>query len=620
MVFDHDTDPNEPITETDLPPEEAETQSRVAEPIEQVDLRLGADRLTVKPGERVTLPATISNISQRTRHYRLEVEGIRASWLLDFPLPIRLFRQGLEDSTGQRILTISPPREPASEAKDYDVWVSAVSEDEQVRSERQHLLLTVEPYLEFNTELWPEVYRAGQEAELVVRNQSNQTRNFTVRGYDPGDEVRFVPSERLVEVERGKATVAGFRVAPRKLNLFGRPQDYRFTLETTPLSTEDQSSEDQEGEVQEAEVQGEKRYGVVRSQRRLPPWALLFLLALLCIPLTAFVFLLSQEQPDTAVVTVATPALAMMAQAPPPAPTLIPELEIAPSKRLIEEGETVLLQISARNLASIRVSGNDQGNDDIYQPAPNGGLVITAQALRRPKVTTTYVVTGYRTLEDFRSNVSAIIQPINIQVQQLISAAITFSKLPNGQMICPGCKLNGDEYLSQGIFFSVAGDKLPGECTSRAPVVGIFAAGWNDLFLTTAFTKQKEVPKVICITVVPPYPSQGGTPATNELPSCLLPTATPTRSPLQQCTFAPLKISFIKPTREVTFTFAYNPPITTSVEFPGLPAGTTFVDPGQGTNTRTLKVLPGQRIKDVIFGLDGQPVGLTKIEYRYVQK
>jgi hypothetical protein len=610
MPIDRDTDPDKPVAETDpdkrlteTDPDYAEARPLVPEAVEQVDLRLATDRLEVDAGGRVTLVVTISNISRRTRHFRLEVEGIPASWLPDFPLPIRLFREGLEGSTGQAMLTISPPREPQSTAKDYSVWISAVSEDDQVRSERQPLVLTVNPYWEFSTELWPEVYRSGQEAELLVHNQGNHTRTFMIRGSDPGDEVRFAPSERLLELEPGKEERVGFKVSARRLNLFGQPQDYRFTLQTTAL----------EGEPQE-----ENQYGVVRSWRLIPPWALLFLLALLCVPTTAFVFLLSQrQQPELAAVISGQPTALAQFPVSTPTPTPIAVLEVTPSKRLIEEGDCVILQVVGENLERIVVTGNDQGADDVFEPGP----VIVAQVPRCPKETTTYIISGYRTTED---SIPEITKAEIIQVQRLISQTITFSELPDGQTICPGCKLEGDEYSSQGIIFSVAADKLPGQCTSREPVVGIFTADWNTLFLMTIFTKQEsgtQNGQTVCEPAPTPAPSTGnGTPGAIDLPSCRMPTATPTKSPLQQCTFAPLKISFMRATREATFTFAFNPPSNTSVEFTGLPAGTTFEDPGEATNIRTIRVGPGLRIKDVIFGLDGRPVAITKIEYKYLQQ
>ena len=58
--------------------------------------------------------------------------------------------------------TIAPPRSPQSVAGDYELLVSAVSENNEVRSEWQLVRLTVNPYYEFSTELWPDVYQAGQ--------------------------------------------------------------------------------------------------------------------------------------------------------------------------------------------------------------------------------------------------------------------------------------------------------------------------------------------------------------------------------------------------------------------------------------------------------------------------
>lgn len=177
--------------------------------------------------------------------------------------------------------------------------------------------------------------------------------------------------------------------------------------------------------------------------------------------------------------------------------------------------------------------------------------------------------------------------------------------------------------MSLGINFSVATEKLPADCvTDRVPFVGIFAADWSTFFVTTKFTHPPKQTIWVCQPAVmaTARASKGwNTSMQTDLPSCRMPTATPTRSPLQSCTFAPLKVSFMKPTTVATFTFTTTRPDPSSIQITDAPEDSLTAAAAEPGNTYVVKVRPDRRIKDVIFGLDGQPVRITKIEYRYLK-
>jgi hypothetical protein len=69
----------------------------------------------------------------------------------------------------------------------------------------------------------------------------------------------------------------------------------------------------------------------------------------------------------------------------------------------------------------------------------------------------------------------------------------------------------------------------------------------------------------------------------------------------------------------VTITFAFQAPTESSIQI------TDPVDPGTAAAaaaadqlTKTYTVPLGRIIKDIVFGLDGRPVAITKIEYVYL--
>jgi serine/threonine protein kinase len=623
-----DTDPDETGTasdqpvgaETDTSPDEAAAQPVLpspASPRELAELQvLSPNRLMVDPGGRVTIEVQIINLSYRTHHYRLQVAGIPELWLPDLPPPLRLFREGLDGSSGQTSLTIAPPRHPQSKAGDYEILISAVSENNEVRSERQLVTLTVNPYYEFSTELWPDVYRAGQTAQLLIQNQGNTPQTYTVRGYDSADEVKFTPSERSVEVEPGKEATANFKIAPRQLNLIGRPQDYPFRLQTTPVEPEEQPPQESRG--------------TVRSRRLIPAWALLFLLALLCIPLTAIFFFYSQQEAMAVINTVTTPTATTI---PTPTATPLARLELSASKTAIEAGECIELSWIAEGLEYIYLNGElvqapglEAGS--LAQTAP---FTITGQGTPTdpyrakppcPTQTTSYTLSGQRAITDTQP----VVINQTITVQQLATETVTFLAFPDGQPICPNCQLDDkkdkDAFKDWGVSFGVATDKVPANCQAKKPVVAILASSWQNRFLTTIFTQPNSgtQPNKPLMCPTPPANCQTNCPTPmSGLPSCRQPTPTPTPSPLQQCTFAPFRITFIRPTRSVTITFAFQAPAESSIQI------TDPVDPGTAAAaaaadqlTKTYTVPLGRIIKDIVFGLDGRPVAITKIEYVYL--
>jgi hypothetical protein len=208
-----------------------------------VVLMLPKRALTLTPGERDTLTASVMNNGSRAAVFDLQIEGnVDPGWFPD--LPLRLALQPGERKT--LTFQVSPPRLPAARAGDHACAVAAHASAYPGRYSRAGFVLTLAPFSAFRLgALQPEQvtaswWKRSATAAMSLANLGNHRAEFLLAGADrqrlcafeftaPGD-IYPQPGRASVWLEPGESALIDVTVMPRRLpfvGLFVQPAVYR---------------------------------------------------------------------------------------------------------------------------------------------------------------------------------------------------------------------------------------------------------------------------------------------------------------------------------------------------------------------------------------------------------
>jgi hypothetical protein len=174
-------------------------------------------------------------------------------------------------------VTIHPPRTPQSRAGTYPVAirVSRISGSERPAEIKGKLVVGV--FTQFTTELQPQRLKAGENAQLTVRNLGNAQQVFNVVSHDRAEEIEFKPSQVKMVVDEGASGILSFRAGVRRRPWFGGKQFHPFTTQVNPSRGDPQVLT-----------------GEVVSSARLPAWVPVLALTL-CLLLAGAATMLTQR-------------------------------------------------------------------------------------------------------------------------------------------------------------------------------------------------------------------------------------------------------------------------------------------------------------------------------------
>jgi eukaryotic-like serine/threonine-protein kinase len=195
----------------------------------RVSMNLGQSEVSVEAGQPVSVVISLFNQGTIVDHFRLQVEGIPASWIPAVAPLVQL----MPGAQQQLTLTIQPPRSPQARAGSYPVNLRAVSQDNPNQLVSARLTLVVRPYFQFATEIFPQRVRANRPARLTVKNIGNAAQNYQVDWTDRGDELVFEPNVVQLPVSEGQSAVVEFRAKPKQSAFIGGEKSYNFTTRIT---------------------------------------------------------------------------------------------------------------------------------------------------------------------------------------------------------------------------------------------------------------------------------------------------------------------------------------------------------------------------------------------------
>jgi len=236
----------------------------------RVGIYIENTNITLEPGQRTQINITILNQGPVVDHFRISVNGLPPAWLPSMPPTVQLMPGAQQSVT----LALQPPRASSARTGSYPATVAITSQDNPNQTAEVKLNVTLAPYAQFNTEMFPLKVRAGKLARLTVQNLGNSPTLFTINWFDRGDELIFSPPALQVNVPEGQAGTVEFRAQPKQRKWIGGETSHTFTARVTAPKGEPQM---QNGEV--------------ISRARIPTWVLptLFTLCLIAGAIIAMV-------------------------------------------------------------------------------------------------------------------------------------------------------------------------------------------------------------------------------------------------------------------------------------------------------------------------------------------
>ena len=200
-------------------------------------VRIPEKHIYVEPGESFRATVTVRNVSGIIETYDLTPLGPALPWTNVLPPSISLF-PGEEDSA---TITLRPPMSSAVVAGDYVLGVRAQSQVDPACSASEEVLVSVEPFYRFETDISRSTFqvRTKANAQIKISNKGNSTMTYSVSAVDPENYVRIVIKDKLITLAPGESVWVpiALKVAPRP---FGTANDtLPITATIVPLRNED---------------------------------------------------------------------------------------------------------------------------------------------------------------------------------------------------------------------------------------------------------------------------------------------------------------------------------------------------------------------------------------------
>jgi serine/threonine protein kinase/chitodextrinase len=420
-------------------------------PQADVTITMGAQPLTVTPGQPLTTTVRLRNEGKQSHYCQIRIQGVPPNWISIVPSATFLSPGQTQEVT----LTIQPPRSASSLADSYPLTVQVTTQEDLGQRSEIRQVLSVALYTQFKTSLWPQEISAGQTTQVTIKNQGNSPETFTIRP-KPDDSLTFEPDQAQINILPGNSATVEFKVAPARRLWVGKTTTHTFSLQISPPRGESDS------------VSGQlSNKGVVT-----PEWAFGALLAVLlflctCIATYPAIIAALHELIDSPTVEATIPV-----------PTVAPPIETPPSEF---PTDTPVIPLPTDTQTAI--------------PSPTPTLRPTPTSTLRPTPTPTLTPEPpTATLEPSQPPVAVIIAPGVAEVDQ----AVTFDAR-NSQSQAPITTFAwrfGDGDRAEAVVIN--------HTYHRAGIYNVTLTVTNDQGLQDTTTHQIEIREAPTVTPEPP--------------------------------------------------------------------------------------------------------------------
>jgi Tol biopolymer transport system component len=200
-------------------------------------------QFTLAVGGSVAIPLVLSNQGLVADTFRLNVNGIPASWISTSTPSVRL-------GPGEQrevVVTLSPPRSPESRAGRTLFKILVTSQDVSDRPAELDCILTLGAFSDFSAVLDPDRMEAGKPGRVIVSNLGNIQDMYTINLESDADTLEFEPPPpQSLRIPAGQSAAMEFSAQPRRRPIFGSEITYPFVAR---LQSSEKRTQDLQGEV-----------------------------------------------------------------------------------------------------------------------------------------------------------------------------------------------------------------------------------------------------------------------------------------------------------------------------------------------------------------------------------
>ncbi len=180
----------------------------------------------VTPGAFIQANLHVINVSDKTEHYVIEVEGVPKEWL-------RLDRSQLElepGGDGSVLINFKPLRRSESAPGDYRVTLRVKSDSAPDEPADAVMTLRLRSYSGFGMVLGTSRIDISTPFDLHIHNQGSGPLGLHFSGASPSDHLLFDIQPSKVTLGPGEHRVVYGNVRPRQRQLVGQPHERRFDI------------------------------------------------------------------------------------------------------------------------------------------------------------------------------------------------------------------------------------------------------------------------------------------------------------------------------------------------------------------------------------------------------
>ncbi len=205
----------------------------VGEETQQVEvggsaLRVEIDYTTLKvwPAASSSAELSITNLSDKTREYSINLSGLPAGWL-------RLTRPEIElspNETAYILVNVKPPRRPNTVPQHYEVTVEVVPLDEPSLAVFNYIDVEINAYSGFGMAVGQQVDE-NDPVPVFLHNQGSGTMRFTLTAKDKANELNFQLPKTPLELQAGQRLRVDLHVEAKSPPLVGQSKTYPFIVQ-----------------------------------------------------------------------------------------------------------------------------------------------------------------------------------------------------------------------------------------------------------------------------------------------------------------------------------------------------------------------------------------------------
>ena len=223
----------------------------------RIGVLVGSIHFSAAPGSSISIPILLQNRGLEEDSFRLNVDGIPASWI-----STNSSLTTLDPSTSREILlNIRVPRSPEAAAGRKTFTLRLTSQTYPSQSAEVECILTISTFSQYSVSLQPESLQAGQTGQIVISNEGNVQDTYSLNFQSPENALAFekpvqvsrpgtqqvevtfveIPREERIQVPAGQRGIYQVRPRLRARPIFGGERTYPFIARV--LSTDNKPAE-----------------------------------------------------------------------------------------------------------------------------------------------------------------------------------------------------------------------------------------------------------------------------------------------------------------------------------------------------------------------------------------